>query len=137
MERLEMVARHLVPDQGEASGAVCTRNECVIVAAKRTPFGKAGKGSLSQVPVEDLVAPVFKALLAGKSGLHCDDVLMGKVAGDSGQGHMAVRRAMFIAGLDESTSCSMMNRACASGLETIATMHAKITTNQVQVGIAG
>jgi acetyl-CoA acyltransferase len=139
MQRLAMVAGHLMPEDGSANASsnVCTRSDCVIVAAKRTPFGKAGKGGLSQVPVEDLVSPVFRALLADKSALHVDEVLMGKVAGDSGMGHMAVRRAMFIAGLDETTSCAMMNRACASGLETIATMHAKITTNQVKVGIAG
>ncbi len=138
MQRLATIAGHLLPEESSsASGTTCMRSECVIVAAKRTPFGKAGKGGLSQVPVEDLVAPVFRALLASARGAHCDDVLMGKVAGDSGQGHMAVRRAMFIAGLDETTSCAMMNRACASGLETIATMHAKITTNQVGVGIAG
>jgi hypothetical protein len=141
MQRLGMLAGHLAPEDRSANASssnnVCTRSDCVIVAAKRSPFGKAGKGGLSQVPVEDLVSPVFRALLADKNGLHVDEVLIGKVAGDSGQGHMAVRRAMFIAGLDESTSCAMMNRACASGLETIATMHAKITTNQVKVGIAG
>ncbi len=137
MRRLDVVAGHLVPDGASPAAQGCTRNECVIVAGKRTPFGKAGKGGLSKVPVEDLVAPVLRSLISIGKGVRPDDVVMGKVAGDSGQGHMAVRRAMFIAGLDETTSCAMVNRACASGLEAIAVMHAKIVTGQVSVGIAG
>jgi acetyl-CoA acetyltransferase len=155
MRRLDLVAGHLVETSSVDAAGACTRSDCVIVAGKRSAFGKAGKGAFANTRVEDLVSPVFRALL--EKPVHVDDVLMGKVrllfffffffglfsakrrkvAGDSGVGHQSVRRAMFIAGLDETTSCSMMNRACASGLETIATMHAKIVTNQVNVGIAG
>lgn len=77
MRRLDLVAGHLVETSSVDAAGACTRSDCVIVAGKRSAFGKAGKGAFANTRVEDLVSPVFRALL--EKPVHVDDVLMGKV----------------------------------------------------------
>lgn len=129
--RLEVIEKHLNTKQEE--------DDVVIVCGWRTRWARAGKGSFANVSVEDLVVPVLKKVLdtSGCPPDMVEDVLFGKVAGESGEGHMALRRACFLAGMPSGTSCATINRACASGLESIAVMHARIMSGQVSVGIAG
>ena len=43
--------------------------QAVIVSAARTPIGRAGKGSLTQIRPDDLAAGVITAALAKARGL--------------------------------------------------------------------
>jgi hypothetical protein len=60
MRRLDLIVGHLLSEDSRDAAGECTRQDCVIVAAKRSAFGKAGKGALSNVRVEDLVSPVLR-----------------------------------------------------------------------------
>ena len=54
--------------------------EAVIVAAARSPIGRAGKGSLTELRPDDLAAQMINAALAQVPALHpteIDDLMLG------------------------------------------------------------
>jgi acetyl-CoA acetyltransferase len=87
-----------------------------------------GRGAFSETSSADLLAPVLKKLIdeTGVRPQDVDDLIIGKASGDTGRGLVAVRIASFLAGFPKETSCVVLNRACSSGLQSIAAMHASI-----------
>ncbi|PHK50512.1 thiolase family protein [Staphylococcus edaphicus] len=91
--------------------------EAVIVAAKRTAFGKYG-GSLRHVEPEDLLKPLFQHFTEkyAKAMLHIDDVVLGNVVGNGGN---IARKALLEANLNIHIPGLTLDRQCGSGLEAI------------------
>jgi len=91
----------------------------IIVAARRTPIGRAG-GALTMVAPEDLAAPVINAVIADArlDPAQIDDVILGNAAG--GGGNIA-RLSALTAGLPVSVPGVTMDRQCGAGLEAINT----------------
>ncbi len=96
--------------------------EAVIVAATRTPIGRARKGSLVDARPDDLVAFAIDAALKQVPALSRDqiaDVMVGCGFPQERQGMNLARRAALLAGLPETVPGTTVNRFCASSLQTI------------------
>jgi acetyl-CoA C-acetyltransferase len=96
--------------------------EAVIVAAGRTPIGRAHKGSFVDVRPDDLVAFAIKETLARVPQLdpgEIVDVIVGCGFPEQKQGMNLGRRAALLAGLPEHVPGTTVNRFCASSLQTI------------------
>jgi acetyl-CoA C-acetyltransferase len=97
-------------------------SEAVIVAAARTPIGRARKGSLVDVRPDDLVAFAIDAALQKVPELPREeivDVMVGCGFPQERQGMNLGRRAALLAGLPETVPGTTVNRFCASSLQTI------------------
>jgi acetyl-CoA C-acetyltransferase len=94
--------------------------EAVIVAAARTPIGRAGKGSLVDVRPDDLVAGVISAALDQAPALDrttLDDIYVGCAEPRDEHGGNMARRVGVLLGLDE-VPAATVNRFCASSVQT-------------------
>ncbi|GAA4545173.1 acetyl-CoA C-acetyltransferase [Pseudonocardia xishanensis] len=101
--------------------------DAVIVAAARSPIGRAGKGSLRELRPDDLAAQIVRAALDQVPSLDpsgIDDLLMGcgQPAGEQGYG---IGRAVgVLLGLDTVPGATVQ-RYCASSVQTTRmAMHA-------------
>ncbi len=114
--------------------------EPVIVAAVRTPVGRAKRGSLATVRPDDLAVRVIQEVLRRTPGLapaEVDDVILGCAFPEGEQGMNMARMAALSAGLPVSVPGETINRFCASGLQSIAHAAYAIQAGQAQVVIAG
>ncbi|ALJ21400.1 acetyl-CoA C-acyltransferase [Microbacterium sp. No. 7] len=99
-----------------------TPNDAVIVAYKRTAFGRARKGSLAAERPEDLALTAVRAALAEVPGLDpstLDDFYLGTAVPEGAQGDNVARRVAVYAGYD-SLPGATINRFCASSLQATA-----------------
>jgi acetyl-CoA C-acetyltransferase len=97
-------------------------SDAVIVAAARTPIGRAKKGSLVDARPDDLVAFAIDAALKHVPELdrgEIVDVMVGCGFPQEKQGMNLARRAALLAGLPETVGGTTVNRFCASSLQTI------------------
>jgi acetyl-CoA C-acetyltransferase len=97
--------------------------DAFILDAVRTPRGrgKAGKGALSGVHPQELLAQTLNHL-AAKSGVdprEVDDVIAGCVSQVGEQGANVARNAVLAAGWPLEVTGTSVNRFCASGLQAI------------------
>jgi acetyl-CoA C-acetyltransferase len=93
----------------------------VIVAAGRTPIGRAGKGSLVDVRPDDMLAFIIKEVVE-KSGVDpktIEDVFAGCGFPHGEQGMNIARVAGLLAGLPETVPGATVNRFCSSSLQAI------------------
>ncbi len=114
--------------------------EAVIVAAARTPVGKAFKGTLRDTRPDELAAVVLKDLLGRTPGLDpndIEDVILGCAMPEGPQGMNVARIASLRAGLPISTSAVTINRFCSSGLQSIAMASERIMAGFAHVIVAG
>jgi acetyl-CoA C-acetyltransferase len=96
--------------------------EAVIVAAARTPIGRAAKGSLADVRPDDLLAFAIDDVLAKAPEVPREsvvDVMVGCGFPEGRQGMNLARRAALLAGLPDTVPGTTVNRFCASSLQTI------------------
>jgi acetyl-CoA acyltransferase len=114
--------------------------EAYIIAGYRTAVGKAPRGVFRFTRPDDLAADVIRHLVASVPGLdkeRIDDVIVGNASPEAEQG-LNVARLISLMGLDtDKVPGVIMNRYCASGLETIATATAKIRSGMADCIIAG
>jgi len=112
-----------------------SRPRAVIVAARRTPIGRIG-GSLRDLPVEDLTAPVIRAVLAdaGLEPGEVDDVLLGNAVGPGGN---VARLSALAAGLPVAVPGVTVDRQCGSGLEAVNMAARLIEAGAGEVYLAG
>ncbi|MSQ82183.1 MAG: thiolase family protein [Myxococcales bacterium] len=112
----------------------------VIVAAVRTPCGRALKGSLARVRPEDLAATAIAAALARVPGLQLadvQDVVLGCAMPEGPQGMNIARIAALRAGLPVDVAAVTVNRFCSSGLQAIAQAAMAVQAGHIDVAIAG
>jgi acetyl-CoA C-acetyltransferase len=97
-------------------------SEAVIVAAVRTPIGRARKGSLVDARPDDLAAFAVDAALKQVPALDrrdIVDVMVGCGFPQEKQGMNLARRVALLADLPASVPGTTVNRFCASSLQTI------------------
>jgi len=113
--------------------------QAYIVAGYRTAVGKAPRGKLRFYRPDDLAVDVIRGLLASVPQLDpslVDDVVVGNAVPEAEQG-LQVGRMIALRAIGEHTPGMTVNRYCASGLETIAIAHAKISQGMADCIIAG
>ncbi len=94
--------------------------EAVIVAATRSPIGRAFKGSMRDLRPDDLVATIIQAALDQVPGLEptdIDDLLLGCGLPGGEQGFNMGRVVAVLLGLDR-VPATTITRYCASSLQT-------------------
>jgi acetyl-CoA C-acetyltransferase len=114
-------------------------SDAVIVAAARTPIGRARKGSLVDARPDDLVAFAIDAALKQVTELdrgEIVDVMVGCGFPQERQGMNLARRAALLAGLPASVPGTTVNRFCASSLQTIRMAHHAIRAGEGDVFVA-
>jgi acetyl-CoA C-acetyltransferase len=113
---------------GKGGNQVDRTGQAVVVGVRRSPVGRAHKGSLVGVRPDDLAAGVVTALLADHPQLpHAaiDDVLCGCAFPWGEQGYNVGRNIGVLAGLPHSVPGQTITRRCASSLQALrAAAHA-------------
>jgi acetyl-CoA C-acetyltransferase len=114
-------------------------NEAVIVAATRTPIGRANKGSLVDVRADEMLADILNAVLDKVPELPKEDivdVIAGNVAQTGETGFSVARTASILAGLPLSVPGLTLNRFCASSLQSIRSAAHAIEAGEGDVYVA-
>lgn len=116
-----------------------TLQQAYIVAAKRSPIGKAPRGAFSHYRPDDLLAMVIQGMLAQAPGLDpaaIEDVMVGCAIPEGPQGFNVARIGALLAGLPNSVAGVTVNRFCASGLTALAMAADRIRVGEADVIIA-
>jgi acetyl-CoA acyltransferase len=114
--------------------------EAVLVAAVRTPVGRAPKGALSTTRPDDLAALALGGALDKVPVLdraEIDDVILGCAQPEGEQAWDIARWAALRLGLPVEVPGVTVNRLCASGLEAIAIADQRIRSGGGQIVVAG
>ena len=112
-------------------------NEVVVISAARTPIGRYG-GSFRNVHPAELGATAARAALerGGIGADAIDEVLMGH-GRQAGSGPNPARQVGRRAGLPDTVPAQTINKACASGMQAVATGAQSIMLGESQVVLAG
>jgi len=113
--------------------------DAYIVAAVRTPVGKAPRGMFRGVRPDDLLAHVLRGAIAKVPGLDpkdIADVIVGCAMPEGEQGMNVARIGVLLAGLPDSVPAMTINRFCSSGVQAIALAADRIRTGDDDVVIA-
>ena len=97
-------------------------NDAVVVAYRRTPIGRARKGSFAGERPEDLALTAIAGVLAATPQLNpaeFADAYVGCAVPEGAQGDNIGRRIMVMAGMDNIPAVTV-NRFCASSLQATA-----------------
>src|SRR5690606_5269458 len=97
--------------------------QAYIVAATRSPIGKAPRGVFSHTRPDDLLATVIKGLLAQVPSLDpaaIEDAIVGCAIPEGPQGLNVARIGALLSGLPASVAGVTVNRFCASRLTALA-----------------
>ena len=111
--------------------------EAVIVAAKRTPIGKAYRGAFNATYGATLGAEAIRAAVA-QAGIdpgEVDDVAMGCALQQGTTGNNIARQAALRAGLPNTVSGMTIDRQCSSGLMGVATAAKYIINDGAPIAI--
>ncbi len=114
--------------------------DAYIVAAARTPIGKAPRGMFKHTRPDDLLVTAIRAAMARAPGLDpaaIEDAIIGCAIPEGQQGLNVARIAVLLAGLPQSVGGVTVNRFCASGLTTIAMAADRIRVGEADVMLAG
>jgi acetyl-CoA acetyltransferase family protein len=113
--------------------------EAYIVAGFRSAVGKAKKGGFRFFRPDDLAAEIIKHLLKSVPQLdpvRVDDLIVGNAVPEAEQG-LQMGRMIALQCLPMNVPGEIVNRYCASGVDTIATAVARIRTGIADCIIAG
>jgi acetyl-CoA C-acetyltransferase len=113
--------------------------EAVIVAAARTPIGKAYRGAFNNTTGPTLGSFAIKAAVerAGVDPGEIDDVVMGAALQQGTTGSNIARAAALRAGLPNTVSGMSLDRQCSSGLMAVATAAKYIINDGAPIAIGG
>lgn len=113
--------------------------EAYIVAAKRTPVGKAPRGMFKNTRPDDLLAHVLSGVLSDFPQIdqqRIDDVIVGCAMPETEQGMNVARIASLLAGLPIEVAGVTVNRFCASGLQAVAQAADRIRLGEADLMLA-
>ena len=114
--------------------------DAYVVAAVRTPVGKAPRGMFRDTRPDDLLAHVLRAVAARVPSLDLaavDDVIVGCALPEAEQGMNVARIGLLLAGFPDSVAGLTVNRFCASGLQAVAQAADRICLGAADVMVAG
>lgn len=113
--------------------------DAVIVAAARTPIGRAYKGAFNATPGPSLGALSLAEAVrrAGIEGGEIDDVVWGSALQQGSQCPNIGRLVALKAGLPVTVSAQSVDRQCSSGLMSIATASRQVAMDRMDVVAAG
>ncbi|MEC5215877.1 acetyl-CoA acyltransferase [Actimicrobium sp. GrIS 1.19] len=113
--------------------------DAYIVAATRTPIGKAPRGMFKNTRPDDLLARVIQSALSQVPTLDpktIEDAIVGCSFPEGAQGLNIGRMAVLLAGLPKTVGGVTVNRYCASGITAVAMAADRIRVGQADVMIA-
>lgn len=114
--------------------------DAVVLAAVRSPMGRAHKGSFIYTRIDDVAAQVVIGLLKRVPDLDInsiEDILVGCSMPEGEQGLNVGRNIGLLAGLPVSCGGATMNRFCASSLETVNTAAQAVMCGNGDLFVAG
>jgi acetyl-CoA C-acetyltransferase len=113
--------------------------EAAIVAAARTPIGKAFRGAFNQTHGATLAGHVVRTAIdrAQVDPAEIDDVIMGVGLPEGATGNNLGRVAALRAGLPVTVPGTTINRYCASGLQAISVAAQRIIVDGADTIVAG
>ena len=114
--------------------------DAYIVAAVRTPVGKAPRGVFRNTRPDDLLAHVLRHVFAKAPGIdpaQITDAVIGCAMPEAEQGMNVARIGVLLAGLPESVPAVTINRFCSSGLQAIAMAADRIRLGEADLMLAG
>jgi acetyl-CoA acyltransferase len=114
--------------------------DAYIVAATRTPIGKAPRGAFKNMRPDDLLVRAIQSAVAQVPNLDprlIEDAIIGCAFPEAEQGLNIARMAVLLAGLPNTVGGVTVNRYCASGLTAVAMAADRIRVGQADVMIAG
>ena len=106
--------------------------DAYIVAATRTPVGKAPRGVFRNTRPDDMLAHVLKSVVAQAPGIdlnRIDDAIIGCAMPEGEQGMNVARIGVLLAGLPNTIAAQTINRFCSSGLQAVA-----LAANEIRLG---
>lgn len=113
--------------------------DAYIVAATRTPVGKAPRGKLKTVRPDDLLVHVLQSVVKQVPVLdtkEINDVVVGCAFPEAEQGLNFARIGALLAGLPSSVGGITINRYCSSGLNALQIAADRIRTGEADAVIA-
>jgi acetyl-CoA acyltransferase len=114
--------------------------EAYIVAATRTPVGKAPRGVFRNTRPDDMLAHVIRAVMAQAPGIdphQIGDVIIGCAMPEAEQGMNVARIGLLLAGLPDTVPGVTVNRFCSSGLQAVAMAADRIRLGLDDLMLAG
>jgi len=108
-----------------------------ILSAIRTPIGKFG-GSLASMSAPDMGVVAAKAAMerAGVQPQQIEETIFGN-ARQAGGGPNPARQILIRSGIPQEVPAYTVNKACASGLKSIALAYQEIATGNLDCALAG
>ncbi len=116
---------------------VSIMNDVYILSAVRTPIGKFG-GSLASMTAADMGVTAAKAAIAraGVRAEQIEETIFGN-ARQAGGGPNPARQISIRSGVPQEVPAYTVNKACASGLKSIALGYQEIATGNLDCVLAG
>ncbi len=114
--------------------------DAYIVAATRTPVGKAPRGVFRNTRPDEMLAHVLRAVVAQAPGIdvgRIEDVIIGCAMPEGEQGMNVARIGVLLAGLPNTIAAQTINRFCSSGLQAVAMAADRIRLGEADLVIAG
>ncbi|SAL29189.1 acetyl-CoA acetyltransferase [Caballeronia turbans] len=114
--------------------------DAYIVAASRTPIGKAPRGVFKNTRPDELLVHAIKSAVGQVPGLDTsviEDAIVGCAIPEAEQGLNVARMGALLSGLPNTVGGVTVNRFCASGLTALAMAADRIRVGEAEAMIAG